>query len=359
MKNFCLMLLASCYLSQVSASSEGDIFSWEPTEEDKRMATEPDLCVRLAKNHTPEVIDLGRPFIERFLNPATVDGYGHPLLMENFDVASIILDTMTLAFDRGNATVVEVLSPIFESDVSPRTKAETARLVTTLPLGDQEGFVTLWKAFYEKNAHHDIHEKIVRCVAEAEDAGTGEAQNITRREAKLNGNPIPPYVFEDHTLNAIMGGGLFEGVPVMSLIRASCPLETFLIGLSEVLFLFPEEQRLNKTEWIFGHYSALTQPVALFDYVMEEGGIDKELHRLITFLSLYGRGEFEPEGALPSIVWWYAGVSPLITLNDLQDVERKVCEISELNKGIITFREFHSLLSAPYEKWNAEHKKST
>ncbi|NCP62627.1 MAG: hypothetical protein GW748_04870 [Alphaproteobacteria bacterium] len=357
MRKIFAMLLASCCLSQVSASSEGDIFSWEPTEEDKRMAQEPDFCVRLAKHHTPEVVEQARPFIERFLNPATLNGYAHPLVMENFDVASIISDTMALALDRENETVVEVLSPVFESDVSPRTKAETARLVTTLPLGDQEGFVTLWKAFYEKNAHHDIHEKIVRCVAEAE--GTEELKSDAGRAAFMRGQPRTPYVFEGHTLNSIMGGGLLEGVPVMSLIQASCPLETFLIDLSEVLFLFSEEQRLNKTEWILAQYPGLTQAVALFDYVMEEGDIDKELHRLITFLSPYGRGEFEIEGEMPSIMWWIAGVSPIITLEDMKDFEKKVRKILESNDGIVDRFEFNEILRQPHLKWVAEQKKST
>ena len=331
----------------------------EPTEEQLKMAREPDFCVRLAKSHDSKVIDLGRPFVEKFLNPATVNGHGYTMFFENFDVATIIFGTMALALERKNEEVLDLLSPVFELDVSPRVKAETARLVTTLPLEDQEGFVVLWKGFYKENAHSDVHEKIIECVEKAEAATTREEKGIAKSEAASKGKQVDPYVFEGHTLKDVMDGGLWEGVPVISLIQNACPLEEFLTCLAEALFLFPEDQRLEKTKGLLAQYPTLTRPLDIVNYVMKDGEIDKELHRLITFLSLYGKGEFEPEEASPSIVWWFAGVNPIITIKDLQDVEGKVRKVLEANEGIIDFRKFHSFLQAPYLKWDAEHKKTS
>lgn len=140
-----------------------------------------------------------------------------------------------------------------------------------------------------------------------------------------------------------------------------CPLEKFLQTFSEVLFLFPEAQRLDKAAFLLAHYSKESEdfkPSSFLDYVMEKGDIDKELHRLLTFLAPYGQGETEAEGKLPAIMWWYASVSPIITLEDMQEVEQEVRKILKANENVITFHAFHDLLSIAYDRWNAEHKKS-
>ncbi|HBN23147.1 MAG TPA: hypothetical protein DD412_07910 [Holosporales bacterium] len=360
MKIFYLVLLALSSLSYAHGSLEEGYppYGVEPTEDQLKMAREPDFCVRLAKSYDPEVIDSGRPFVEEFLNPATVDGHGHPLMFENFDIATIIFDTVTLAFERKNEGVLDVLSPVFKSDVSPRVKAETSRLVTTLPIGDQEGFVTLWKDFYEENAHPDVHEKIVKCVVKAEAETTRKEKGRARSAAASKGKQVDPYVFEGHTLKDMMDGGLWEGAPVLSLIQNACPLETFLIGLSEALFLFPEDQRLGKTMGLLAQYPAITRPVDVVSYVMKEGDIDKELHRVLTFLSPYGKSEFEVEGLLSSIIFSYISVSPIITIKDLQDIEGKVREVLDANEGVIDHMVFNEILRGPYLKWKDEHKKS-
>lgn len=358
MKKIYLLLLALSPLSSAYGSSEVPPYE-QPTEEQLKMAREPDFCVRLATSYDSKVIDLGLPFVEDFLNPAAVNGYGHPLMFENFDVAIILFDTIMLALERENEGVLDLLSPVFESDVSPRVKVETARLVTTLPLEDQERFVFLWEEFYKENAHPDVHEDIIKCVEKAEAAATREEKGIARSEAASKGKQVGPYVFEGHTLKDVMGGGLWEGVPVISLIQNACPLEEFLTGLAEALFLFSEDQRLEKTKGLLSQYPALTRPVDVVSYVMKEGGIDKELHRLITFLSLYGKGEFEMEGNLPGVMLWVAGVSPIITIKDLQDIEGDVRKILEANEGVIDSMVFNEILRGPYLRWKEERQKTS
>lgn len=357
MKKIYLLLLALSPLSSAYGSSEVPPYE-EPTEEQLKMAREPDFCVRLATSYDSKVIDLGRPFVDEFLNPATVNGYGHPLMFENFDVATIILSTMTLVMDRENEEVLDMLSPVFKSDVSPRVKAETARLVATLPLKDQEQFISLWEAFFKENAHSDVHGNIVKCVEKAETETTKEDKERARSEAASKGEQVPPYVFEGHALKDMMGGRLWEGVSVASLIHNSCPLETFLIALSEALFLFPEDQRLKRTEGLLAQYPRITQPLDLINHAMEEGELDKELHRLLTFLSAYGKSDFEMEGNLPGVFWHYIGVEPIITIGDLQDIETKVRQVLEVNDTIDS-TVFNEILRGPYLRWKEERQKTS
>lgn len=322
------------------------------TKEQLKRLNEPDFCVRLNESYDSEVLEWGRPFVERFLNPATIDGSDSPLMLENLDVASIFLDAITLARDRENKEVLNLLSPVFESEVSPRLKAETARLVTTLPLEDQGKFVNLWKDFYKKKAHPDVHEEIIKCAKKAEEDPCNEPRASTIRKNFSHD-------FEGHRINHIRGGSPSEDISLISLVMVACPLEMFLSGLSEVLFLFPEDQRLEKTKGVLAQYPRITQPIDVLNYIMEEGEIDKELHRLITFLSSYGNGDFETEGSLPSIMWWFAGVSPIITIQDLKDVDVKVREVLKANQGIIDFSEFHGFLRAPYLRWDAQYEKTS
>ena len=328
MKIFYLMLLVLSSLSYAHGSSEEGHPSYgvEPTEDQLKPARKTDFCVCLAKKYDPKVIDLGRPFVEEFLNPATVDGHGNSLFHENLDLATIIFNTITLALERENEGVLDVLSPVFKSDASPRVKAETARLVTTLPIGDQEGFVTLWKDFYEKNAHPDVHEKIVKCVGESEGIREEKDRDRDRRAA---------------------------------LMQNACPLETFLIGLSKALFLFPEDQRLGKTMGLLGQYPTITRPVDIVNYVMKEGDIDKELHRILTFLGSCRNNELEAEMDLMDVVWWIAAVRPILTIKDLQDIEGEMRKALDANKGVIGGILFNVTLRGPYLKWKDEHEKES